>query len=593
MSVSPQESADDTGTHHDDACASTVPVGLGDARHEPLPHVVHERSETTAELLQEILDRAPALIVIKDVEGRYLLVNRAFGELFDLDPATVVGKRAGDILPPGAGEAVTEADRAVAQTGTPLSMDVTIDVRGQVRTYSEVKFPLLDRDGLPYAVGSISTDITERWAYESRLRYRAEHDPLTGLLNRDRFEEEVDAEIRRAERYGGTRAVLALDLDGFKQINDSLGHDVGDSFLASVGELLVARLRSSDVIARLGGDEFAVLLPSATVDEARHVAEGLVEALRSHEPAVASRPVRSTVSIGGCIFGGDALVDDVLSCADAAMYEAKERGRDRAVVHESVGEPAPTRTDVRVTWPERIGRALDEDRLVLFAQPIIDLRTHEVAHHELLVRMLDEQGAVLAPAVFLASAERSDLIQAIDRWVVRQAVAAVAEGPDLTGRLHVNVSVRSLRDDGLLDVLEEELERTGAAPERLVFELSERSVATHQRDAARFSRRLHALGAKLALEHFGGGLGSFAYVEQLSVDAVKIDGDLVRNLAGSRVTPLMVASIVSTTMALGCTAIAELVETDEVLDRLTTYGVGFAQGFRLGSPKALADLPRR
>ena len=270
-------------------------------------------------------------------------------------------------------------------------------------------------------------DVTDRVQIESQLRHLADHDVLTGLLNRRRFEEAVAERVAHDIRYGGGGAVLLLDLDNFKYVNDSLGHRTGDGVIRSVASLLGERLRESDVLARVGGDELAILLPEADAKAAEHVAADLLELVRNHRPLFRGQRTRLTTSVGIALISGsrERTTEEILVEADIAMYRAKEAGRDRFHLYESAADAQLPPQGARPPWTDRIRKAFDEDRFVLYAQPIVDLRTNKPSQHELLLRMVSESGELLAPAAFLPSAERSGLVTEIDAWVIAEAIKLV------------------------------------------------------------------------------------------------------------------------------------------------------------------------
>ena len=317
-------------------------------------------------------------------------------------------------------------------------------------------------------------DITERKERARQLEYLVDHDFLTGLYNRRWFERELAREVERASRYGTPGAVLVIDLDHFKDINDSLGHKAGDDLLKGVAGLLKQRARQADVLARLGGDEFALLLPQTPADHAEIVADEIVKTLSRRMAANASQSVVITASVGVAI--SDGLTDtELLAYADLAMYEAKEAGRNRFAVY-MPAKGGRERVSARLAEAERIRRTLEEDRLLLYGQPVLDLKTNEIHSYELLVRLPgDRGGEPLLPSAFLYVAERFGLIQAVDGWVVRNAIRLIAEHAH-TGRqlvLSVNLSGKSISDPKLALLVEAALDETGIDPASLIFELTE------------------------------------------------------------------------------------------------------------------------
>jgi diguanylate cyclase (GGDEF)-like protein/PAS domain S-box-containing protein len=445
-------------------------------------------------------------------------------------------------------------------------------------------------DGTWYLDGLL-VDITDRKVAEARLQHLADHDALTGLLNRRRFIEDLTLELALIRRSARESSVVVVDVDNFKEVNDSLGHHAGDQLIRSVASLLGAQLREADTIARLGGDEFAILLRGTTGEPALVVAERLIEAVREHHFAVASDPVRVTVSGGiATVERGQRAAEECLVGADLAMYESKQTGRDRLAVF----SPA-LRTDVeqRRTWADRIRYALENDEMLLFQQPILDLRDDRVSQYELLVRMRREDGrGVIAPQEFLPVAERFDLVQALDRWVVARAIRLIAAaervGRDLV--LEVNLSGRSIGDPALFELLESDLRTSGIQARNLILEVTETAAIENMEIARTFADQLAALGCRLALDDFGSGFGSFYYLKHLPFDYLKIDGDFVRQLTSNPVDQAVVRSIVQIAASVGYETIAEFVGDQPTLEAVRTFGVHFAQGYHVGAPEPVEAL---
>ena len=439
-------------------------------------------------------------------------------------------------------------------------------------------------------VSIIARDNTERRRLERQLRHLADHDALTGLHNRRRFDEELGRSIANALRFGEGSALVLVDIDDFKYVNDTLGHAAGDELLRSIAAMLQRRARATDVLARVGGDEFALLLARASGEEARRVAADLVQMARDHAVALGGELVRTTVSVGAVAFDArSGSGEDVLIAADRAMYEAKAQGRDRYVVYTDVTTGAGR---AQMPWEQRIRRALDNDAFVLHCQPILTLSSGAVEHYELLLRLRESDGTLTFPGAFLDVAERLGLIHAIDQWVVRQAIALAAAHPELT--FAVNVSGASMDDHDLLALVRRELDRSGSDPSRLVFEITETATVARMDDARRFAEAVTGLGCRLAIDDFGTGFGSFFYFKHLPVSYLKIDGDFIAN-PRSRTDELVIEAIVGMARGLGKRTIAEFVGDDETLALLSALGVDFAQGYHVGRPfdVALLEAGRR
>jgi diguanylate cyclase (GGDEF)-like protein/PAS domain S-box-containing protein len=542
------------------------------------------------DLLSYVVQSTGDAIITKAPDGTITSWNRGAEQLYGYSAEEAIGQasgmteapeRAGEwqklLLTVFAGESVDnfETER-VRKDGTRIAVSLTVS-------------PVTDANGRIVSAAIIARDTTARVRYEERLRYMADHDQLSELFNRRRFEEELKRELARAGRYAADHsAVLSIDIDNFKGINDSAGHAAGDAVLSHVAHVLAHRSRASDVVARLGGDEFAVLLSSVGPDDARTAAEQLLGEIRSSPAMYGGKPFRVTASIGVAAFeSDDVTAGEVMVNADLAMYAAKTAGRDRVVVY-TASEARRARAVAKLTWAQRIQDALDNDRFVLHLQPILELATGQIKHGELLLRMKGERGKLIAPGAFLPAAERFGLIHAIDRWVVGQAIQLVAESMDRVPRVGINLSGESIvGDPHLLSMIEQELERSSVDPSKLIFEVTETAAIANMPEATRFARGLTSLGCSLALDDFGTGFGSFYYLKHLPVSYVKLDGEFIQNLPRSEVDEHMVEAIVGVSQALGIKTVAESVADEETIGMLQKHHVDYAQGYFVGKPAPL------
>jgi len=429
-------------------------------------------------------------------------------------------------------------------------------------------------------------DVSERKQAEVELEHVADHDWLTGLLNRRGFQRRLEAHIAAAGAGGPPAALMILDLDDFKYVNDTLGHHAGDRLITTVGSILRTRLRECDLLARLGGDEFAVLLPDCQGPSAIGVAEELLRALRATPTITDAQAHRLTGSVGIAeLDGSHADGDAALAQADLAMYVAKEGGRDGVSLWLE-GSGPQRRLVERMEWVRRIEHALHGGGFEMHAQPIRCIRSGRVEHHELLIRMRDDVLGLVEPGDFLDTAERFDLIRQIDHFVVDEAMRLVANGFRGTC-VAVNLSGRSTGDENLLEILERHAPLIPGGPGRVMFEITETAAVADLSDAARFTQELRRIGYKVALDDFGQGFGSFAYLKHLDFDVLKIDGEFVRGCATNVTDRLIIEAVVRIARGLDVQTIAECVESDETALLMARLGVDHCQGYAVGRPEPI------
>jgi diguanylate cyclase (GGDEF)-like protein/PAS domain S-box-containing protein len=552
------------------------------------------RAEEASNRLAAIVMSSDDAIVSHSADGVITSWNPGAQRLYGYSAEEAIGCRIDMLLPEGrADEELTILEELRAGRRVNHYETQRLRKNGSLVDVSLSVSPLVGPGGELVAVSSIARDVTERRGFEARLRYLADHDALTTLFNRRRFEEELTAQLAHAQRYGHGGAVLVLDLDNFKYVNDTFGHGSGDDVLRNLAALCRGRTRQTDVVARLGGDEFAILLPHASEKEARTVAEELIEAARLSAVVSGGQSLRTTVSIGAALFDDQPVPPgDLLAGAARAMHTAKDTGRDRLVIH-SPQRWQETRRRAKDGWEHRIHAALEHDGLVLHCQPIIDIRSGEISQYELLLRLDDEEGLV-PPRAFLGVAERLGLIHAIDRWVVHQAITLLAEHAEAGRqmRFEVNLSGYSVGDRELTASIASEVEDSGIDPSGLIFEITETAAIANMEEAGRFVRDLTGAGCSFALDDFGTGFGSFYYLKHLPVDYLKIDGDFVRT---PRREPddLIVAAIVQVAQGLGKQTIAEFVCDEDTVCRMRELGVDYAQGFHVGRPFPVSALSAR
>jgi diguanylate cyclase (GGDEF)-like protein len=426
---------------------------------------------------------------------------------------------------------------------------------------------------------------------EAELRFLADHDSLTGLVNRRRFRAELDQYVSFAARYGGRGAVMVIDIDGLKEVNDRAGHQAGDTLIRRVSEVMRERVRATDIVARLSGDEFAVLMPQTDTAGALQLGEDLRAQVAEGMP-LNTEIDGATISVGIAMFGGQGEVgaESVLVAADQAMYEAKREGRNRITLFHAPGEDGgmPARPQ---TTSARIRDALTQNRLRLATQPIRDLASGGIERYELLLRMTGESGELLPAADFIDVAERSGMVQELDRWVVTQALELIGEREKAGApvSLHMNISGASVTDLSVLEFIERRLDEGEADPARCTFEITQTARVEDYDTAAGFADRLTEFGCEVAIDDYGAGFGPFAYLQKVPFDVIKIDGAFIRDLPRNDADQLTVKAIVDIARGLGKRTIAEFVEDEDTRTLLQEYGVDMAQGYHLGRPTDVAE----
>jgi diguanylate cyclase (GGDEF)-like protein/PAS domain S-box-containing protein len=594
------ESAYSTETRYERRDGSTVWVEvrvslIRDERGGPLNFLAQvldlterKQGEEVRAHLAAIVESSEDAIVGQDLDGTIVSWNRGAERLYGYRATEVVGRPISVLVPEDrSGELEQILGRIRRGERIENLETVRKDRNGHWIAVSLSMSPVVAPDGRVSGVAAIARDITERKEFEAQLQFLADHDVLTGLINRRRFIYTLSHHIDLVNRYGPGGAVLILDLDNFKEINDTLGHRAGDETIRAASGVLNGRLRSSDVLARLSGDEFAVLLAQADEEQARLLASDLLELLRQHPIFVAGRSVRITASVGVALFQPKDELDSegLLASADVAMYQAKEAGRDQLAIYSRAPE-RQTQIEDRLSWPDRVRTALANGSMSLFLQPIKDLRSGHVSQWEALVRLREGDETIL-PGAFLGPAERSGLVIELDRWVVTNAIELIARqrrlGHDI--RLEVNLSGRSVGDEELPATIAAMIAEHGIDADRLIFEVTETAAIANMADARGFAESLTRLGCQFALDDFGAGFGSFYYLKYLPLDFLKIDGDFIRKLKVSEVDQVLVRGMVEVARGLGVRTIAEFVEDQETLELLREYGIDYAQGFHVGRPE--------
>jgi diguanylate cyclase (GGDEF)-like protein/PAS domain S-box-containing protein len=475
---------------------------------------------------------------------------------------------------------------------------VLINRRGQEIAIEDSAAPIRDRTGRVIGSVMVFHDVSKERRLRRALAYQAYHDALTGLINRREFENRLNTALASAHKDVEMKHVLMyLDLDQFKVINDTCGHQAGDRLLKQITGLLQTRLRGTDIIARLGGDEFGVLLENCSVQQALPIADNLRQAIRDFRFMWNDTALNVGVSIGFVEINKDSeSIVSLMSAADVACYAAKDSGRNR--VHAYQPDEIPQRHR-EMQWVSRITRACEENRLELYFQPIVPIGQNQDdrKHYELLLRMRGEDGELVHPGEFIPAAERYNLMPAIDRWVIQQALGVLAHyrsdaAVEAPYTISINLSGTSLNEDRFLDFLINELQTYDLSPGAVCFEITETAAIANLAKVVHFMRELKARGCLFSLDDFGSGLSSFMYLKNLPVDFLKIDGQFIQNVTVDHIDRSMVVAISQIGKAMGIKTVAERVESLEVLQTLAEIGVEYAQGYFVAEPRSVDCLSR-
>lgn len=453
--------------------------------------------------------------------------------------------------------------------------------------------PIRDSFGGIIGVVLVFSDVSEKRMLTMQLSYQARHDSLTGLVNRGEFELSLSKLIADATALHRSHALLYLDLDQFKVINDTCGHSAGDLLLREVTDLLKIKVRNSDTLARLGGDEFGVLLENCPKEKALSIAQELLETIKAFRFDWEEK----TFTVGASI-GLVEITDDsgnaarMLSAADTACYAAKDMGRNQVQMFQPDNEEM-VRRHGEMHWVARIAKAFEEERFVLYYQPIVPLASgdQDAEHIEILIRLLDESNQMVPPGFFIPAAERYNLMRSIDRWVVTHTFNWLVANPERDIICAINLSGQSIGDDQFLHFLFNQFKGTGVSPNKICFEITETAAISNIGKANDFICELKAIGCRFSLDDFGSGLSSFSYLKNLPVDYLKIDGIFVKDMERAPIDCAMVEAINSIGHVMGIKTIAEYVENDAIFEKIKAIGVDYAQGYGIAKPAPLSLMP--
>jgi len=554
-----------------------------------------EQLNTREQRLHTILNNTAEGIITFDEQGVIEGFNQSAEKLFGWVEDEVIGMSIAQLISPEAHEIRddylehfmrAEIQRLIGHEG---------ELAGRHKDGSSfpmaVKITGMQLENRQKYIAMVS-NIGERKALMENLRKLAEHDGLTGLYNRSYFHGEMERVVERVHRSEVANcALLYIDLDHFKYVNDTLGHAAGDKLLIEVANILTRRARKSDLVVRLGGDEFTVLMYDTQLEHVKKVADSFRRQLADFNFNYEGQTVTIGCSIGVAVIEPSAQSPaEVMSRADLACHIAKRSGRNQVHLFAPDDAKDVTTMSLDMGWSRRIREAVEHNRFALACQPIVSTRTRETMLYEVLIRMLDDNGGLIMPGGFLPTAERFGLSLDIDRWVITNAIETLAEQREILPELcyTINLSAQTLNTPAICDLIQDKLRATGLDPAALIFEVTETAAISDLNAAVALLTRLRAIGCRTALDDFGSGMSSFAYLKELPVDIVKIDGRFVKHIATSAVDKAMVRAMNDIAHALGKETIAEFVEDEAAFQILIELGVDYGQGYHLGRPDMVA-----
>jgi diguanylate cyclase (GGDEF)-like protein/PAS domain S-box-containing protein len=550
--------------------------------------------------LKAILYHSPTLISVKDLDGNVILASEYYKQLMAVDEDEgYVGKNVFDVFPVELARELWQEDQGLSQTSQNVESELEIMHKdGSLHTYLMVKFPLKDKSEKVFGICSICTDITERKQAEdalreqqSRLNYMAFHDALTGLPNRALFYDRLNHGLARAKRSGGKLVAMLLDLDRFKYINDSLGHDAGDLLLKAISQRLKECVRDMDTVARVGGDEFVVVLEGIhDIEDVGFVAQKILATI-SRPINIQGHDISTTVSIGISVYPDDGTqADELLKTADIAMYKAKESGKNN---YQFYAEGMNASAVNFLLLENDLRRAIEQDQLTLYYQPQFDLQTDSLVGMEALVRWQHPERGLVSPAHFIPLAEETGLIVPLSEWVLRRACEQQKiwlKSGRYAGKVAVNLSPRQFRQSNFPERVAEILADTGLPATHLELEITESSAMEHASETINMMNVLNQMGISLAIDDFGTGYSSLAYLKRFPIHKLKIDRSFICDVATNQNDAAIAKSIINLAHNMSLNVVAEGVEYDDQATWLRERGCDQVQGFFYAKPMSAEQI---
>ncbi len=557
---------------------------------------LHESTQAYRKISEEhqrLLDNLSTVVIELDEQGRMLFLSQAWVRLTGFPIEESLGTQLVSYLSL-AGQANKsqyhlQMREILAGHHAKCEFELPVVTRQGNMIWLNCKLDRVQSAGQETSIFGCLEDVSKRKLAQQQLEYLAMHDNLTGIKNRHYFDTVLNQMAASAARGKNSHTLLYIDLDHFKVINDTFGHNHGDIVLRDIANLLTSRLRKSDVVCRIGGDEFAVLIYDSSLAQAKQTAEAIRDLLKDYQYLQSGLQLELSCSIGLCEINGSAnSSDSYLKQADKALYVAKKRGRNMVHVY-SPEDKESEELRSSIDWARRFRRAIHEGQLSLLYQPIIQIESGQVAYYEALIRLNDPVEGPIMPGAFIPALESAGEMAMLDHWVIRQVVELLSYTPQLE-RVAINLSAQAFRDESLLPLVEQELQEKQLDPARIMFELTESASTANVSATQRMITQLLELGCSFALDDFGTGFSTFSYLKQFPAETIKIDGSFIAKLDQSREDQAVVRAITDVAKALGKKTVAEYVETESVLALLKSLGIDYAQGYHVGRPATVDSI---
>jgi len=553
--------------------------------------LIQNASELTRQrnFMEQLIDTAPIVIITQSMQGMILSINKEALQGFKKSADHIIGRPFSDFIPQTETEHLLKLSQLQHQhTPTEINYSGRLNINnGETLFISWIHSLLFATDPeQDTVILSLGVDVTEQHIADEQLVWIATHDQLTGLSNRRNFQQKLDSMLAIADRYKNQLALFYLDLDQFKVINDTHGHQAGDDLLQLITHILKKEVRETDLLSRIGGDEFTLVVPAATEEGIHNLANKLLLALKEIDYTINDQTHPISFSIGVALYPLHGKnQQELLANADLAMYHAKQTGRSRYHIFSPTFEYQAVLTE-QLHWKKTIENAIKQDQFILFYQPILDIKQKKISHYECLLRIELADKKILMPGDFITQAEQIGIIDQIDRLVLKKAIERHLAFQKIgnNARLAINLSGRSMNDESILPYIEELLNQEHVKPELIIFEITETSAVSNFLSAKSMIKKLKALGCHFALDDFGVGFSSFYYLKSLPVDYVKIDGSFVKQMDVNEEDRIFVKVLTEVSQAFGKKIIAEFVENQAILSLLELQGVDYAQGYYVSKP---------